>query len=94
MTWLLFIAATLAVYAVSLMVSKLTGPGGIFSKLRRSAKGSLKEGISCPICAGVWVAGAVAAFLAFRGYLPWVELPLWVLAIAGANALVHQADEH
>lgn len=94
MNWLLFVAAVLAVYAVSLMVSKLTGPGGIFSKLRKSAKGSVKEGISCPICSGTWCAGAVAAFLAFRGYLPWVEWPLWVLAIAGANALVHQADTH
>lgn len=92
MTWIIFTASALATYAVSLMVSKLTGPGGIFSKLRRSTKGSLKEGISCPICSGTWVAGAVVSFLCFRGYLPWIEWPLWTFALAGANALAHQAD--
>lgn len=92
MSWLPFTAAVLATYAVSLMVSKLTGPGGIFAKLRKSAKGSLKEGISCPICSGTWVAGAVVAFLCVRGYFPWVECPLWLFAVSGANALLHLCD--
>jgi hypothetical protein len=92
MTWLIFAASVLATYAVSLMVSKLTGPGGIFSKMRKAAKGSMKEGISCPICSGVWIAGAVVAFLAFRGYIPWIECPLWLFAVSGANALLHWFD--
>lgn len=74
------------------MVSKLSGPGGIFSKLRRSTKGSLKEGISCPICSGTWVAALVVCFLAYRGHLPWIELPLWIFAVAGANAIAHFFD--
>lgn len=93
MTGLHFAAAVLATYAVSLMVSKLSGPGGIFSKLRKAAKGSLKEGISCPICSGTWIAALTVAFLAYRGHLPWIELPLWIFAVAGANALVHLFDQ-
>jgi hypothetical protein len=92
MTPLIFLAAVLATYAVSLMVSKLSGPGAIFAKLRRSAKGSIKDGISCPICSGTWIAGAVGAFLSVRGYVPWIECPLWVFAIAGANAIIHLFD--
>lgn len=92
MTNLLFLAAVLAVYAVSLMLSKLSGPGGIFTKLRHSTKGSLKDGISCGICSGTWVAALVISFLAWRGYLPWIELPLWIFAVAGANALLHLFD--
>lgn len=92
MTPLLFTAAILAVYAVSLMVSKLTGPGGVFAKLRRKARGSLKEGISCPICSGTWFAGLCAAFLCWHTGLPWIELPFWTFAIAGANALLHLMD--
>lgn len=87
-----FLAAVLAVYAVSLMLSKLTGPGGIFTKLRRKAKGSLKEGISCGICAGTWLAALAVAFLCWRGYAPWIEFPLWLFAVAGANAIIHLFD--
>lgn len=92
MTPLLFCAAILAVYAVSLMVSKLAGPGGVFSKLRRATKGSLKEGISCPICTGTWFAGLCVAFLCQLHDVPWIELPLWVFAVAGGNALLHLFD--
>lgn len=87
-----FVAAVLAVYCVSLFVSKLAGPGGIFTKLRRSARGSVKDGLSCGICAGTWVAALVVSFMAYRGHLPWIELPLWIFAVAGANALVHLFD--
>lgn len=92
MTNLTFLASVLAVYCVSLFVSKLAGPGGVFSKLRRKAKGSLKDGISCPLCLGWWCAAVVVTFLAWRGYLPWVEAPLWTFAIAGSNALIHLFD--
>jgi hypothetical protein len=87
-----FLAAVLAVYCVSLFVSKLSGPGHVFSRLRRQAKGSVKEGLSCPLCFGTWIAALVTTFLAYRGYLPWVEWPLWTFAIAGANAIIHLLD--
>lgn len=92
MTPLLFLAAILATYCVSLFVSKLAGPGGVFSKLRRNAKGTVKDGISCPLCLGWWVAALTVAFLAFLGYLPWAETPLWTFATAGANAILHLLD--
>lgn len=92
MTWLLFIASVLAVYAASLMVSKLTGPGGIFTKLRGAAKGSVKDGLKCPVCSGTWVSALLCGYLLYFARFPAVELPVWVFSVAGGNALLHLFD--
>lgn len=92
MTFLLFLASILAVYCISLFVSKLSGPGHVFSKLRRNTRGSVKDGLSCPLCFGWWVSACLCAFLSFRGYIPPIETPLWTFALAGGSSLLHLLD--
>lgn len=89
MTPLLFVAAVLAVFCVSTIVSQLGGPGGIFSRLRRKAKGSVKDGIKCPFCSSVWIAAGAVSFLCWREYCPWVDWPFFVFAISGGSYGLH-----
>ena len=92
MVGLIFLQSLLAVYCLSLFLSKLSGPGGIFSKLRGSVRGSVKEGLSCPICAGTWISGALCAYLWWQSLVPLELLPIYLFALAGGNAVIHQFD--
>lgn len=90
-----FIAAVLATYVLSLMVSRLNGPGGLFAKLRRlpPPKSSAREGISCPICSGTWLAAIVIGYCAaWLGIVSAAEWPLWWLAVTGGSAVLHLID--
>lgn len=92
MTLLYFTAAVLSTYCISLFVSKLSGPGGVFSKLRKESKGGTKEWLTCPLCLGWSVSVLVIGYLYWLGLIPLTEAPLWVFSVAGANALAHLLD--
>lgn len=94
MTPLLFLAAVLATYRLSLLVSKEDGPYWIFSKIRRlpPAKSSTREGLSCPLCTSVYASALVASFFVWLGYAPVHEWPLWWLSASGGAVLLHLLD--
>jgi len=92
MTPLLFLACVLATYACSLIVSKLGGPAGVFRLLRRKARGSVKEGLECPICTGTWVALLLTGYLWWFGHVPTDLVPVYWFAITGGATIVHLLD--
>lgn len=93
-TWIIFTAAILATYRLSLMVSKESGPMRMFRKLRGmpDKKSSLKEGLSCPLCTSVWFAAPIAGYLLYLGLFPAPEWPLWWLSLSGGAVLLHLRD--
>lgn len=93
-TTLLFIAAVLATYRLSLMVSKESGPMRMFRKLRGipNKKSSLKEGLACPLCTSVWFAAPIAGYFIYLGLITPHEWPLWWLAFSGGAVLLHLRD--
>lgn len=95
MTPLLFLAAVLATYRLSLMVSKESGPMRIFRKLRHlpEPRSSAREGLSCPLCTSVWFSALVTGYLAWLGSFPGAEWPLWWLAFSGGAVLLHLLDK-
>lgn len=88
-----FILASFASHRIALMVSKESGPGFIFRKLRRAPQkgSSLKEGIECPWCLGVWASAAMAWLLYPTLELNWRELIVFWLACASGNVVLNQA---
>lgn len=95
MNTLLFLAAVLATYRLSLMVSKESGPMRVFRKLRNipPPKSSAREGLSCPLCTSVWFSAAVTGYLGWLGTFPLPEWPLWWLAFSGGAVLLHLLDK-
>lgn len=95
-----FIVCALAVFRLTLLVSKEDGPAWIFYKLRRSvpAKSSAKEGIHCPWCVAIWMAIPVSAYITVK--LAGVDLPeklvvfgdwfLLMLALSAGGIIVNQ----
>lgn len=92
MNWFLLTVSVLSCYSISLMVSKLSGPGRIFARLRGAAKGTVKDGLSCPICSGTWIAALLVSYLCWLGYFPWTLWPVLVFSVSGGNALLHLFD--
>lgn len=90
MTWLIFVASVIAVFRISTTFSLESGPGRIFKKLRNvpDAKSSAKEGLSCPLCLGVWFSAIVTAFLWWKETIELSWTPLWWLAISGGAVLL------
>lgn len=93
MTWLDFIIAALVVYRLSLMLSKESGPGRIFQKLRRAAppKSATREGLSCLHCESIWWSAPVTAFLWWTNRVAPLDTPLYWLALSGAAIVLHYA---
>lgn len=83
----------LATYAVSLQVTKLGGPGGVFRALRAKAKGSTKEWLSCPICFGPFISALLVTYAVHvLHWLSWSEWLVYVFAVSGGNALLNLFD--
>jgi hypothetical protein len=82
-----FIVCALAVFRLSLLLSKEDGPMWVFRKLRRSvpAKSSAKEGISCPWCVSIWFANLVVLYLCAKTF--WLSEAKWFI-IAGDSFLL------
>lgn len=90
MTWLLFTQSVLSVYYVSLIVTKLAGPFGVFRELRKRFK---TDFIHCPICLGLHLSCAATALLWAFGEVPWNLAPFYAGGLAGASSLLHLKDE-
>lgn len=75
------ITATIATYALTLVLTSSDGPWGIFARLRAvKGLGALK----CFLCTSVW-AGAILAIYPATSLLGW---PLYTLALAGGAVLL------
>lgn len=74
-----FLIAVLAVFRLSLLLSKEDGPAWMFRKLRRSvpASSSAKKGISCIYCTSVWFAIPVSLYITAKMVCPVV--PDWLI---------------
>ena len=96
MTTLRLILAALAVYRLSLLISKEDGPAWIFRKLRQlpPPKSSARDGLSCQLCTSVWFAAPVGAWLFWFESLPaWAQrtgdfVLLW-LALSAVAICIH-----
>lgn len=87
-----FLLYALAVFRLSLLLSKEDGPAWVFRKLRRAIpkESSAKEGIQCQWCVSVWMAIPVSLFAVFQANLPhwiastgnWFVLMLALSAVA------------
>lgn len=91
--WLVFVLASLAVFRLSLMFSKESGPGRIFSKLRKSTppKSSLREGVSCIFCESIWWSAAATGWLIYLGEVSWSVAPVWWLASSALAVVLNQS---
>lgn len=92
MNWFLFFLYTLSVYRLSLMLSKESGPGRIFRKLRQTPppRSSLREGLSCLFCESIWLAGALTLIMSFAHYIVWRDSWLWWLAGSAGAVILNQ----
>lgn len=89
--WLLIVLAILAAYRVAHMLALEEGPLSIFAEIRArldpEQKTWLGRGVSCPLCIGFWVAGAIALVLIPAAN--WQGLLLNWLAIAGGQTVLY-----
>lgn len=95
------IFAALACYGMSVLVTQMDGPMGIFSSLR-SAMGAYTYGsdgrpdssagrfISCPYCVSVWLAAGFTAVF----FTPTVHVFADVFAVIGLTYLLLKATGH
>ena len=87
-----FAIYSLAAFRLAYMISEESGPMFVFLRLRRLPKNrsSLKEGLNCPYCVGMWIALAMGAY-GFSGLkilvVHWI---IFGLAIGGLSILFHQ----
>jgi hypothetical protein len=97
MTWLSFTLYSLAVFRLSLMISKEDGPAWIFRSMRslvsRKAPKSthLDEGIKCQWCASIWMAALFVACRHFFINSYFFQLSVILLALSGAAIVINQA---
>lgn len=90
--WFLWIIGVLATYRLAYLTTTDTGPFAVFARVRgwvgeRYGFDSWQyEGAQCPLCQGIWFAGAFALLL-----FPWLgvaaQFVLW-LSMAGGAALL------
>lgn len=93
--WLSLVVLVLAVFRLTRMLVDEEGPGDVFALLRQWA-GCYEYGhngrpvtqlgriLSCPYCAGVWV----AVFLVALSLIPYVSFVVYWLAVAGGQVLI------
>jgi hypothetical protein len=94
-----FLLLTLVIYRLTRLVTLDEGPFGVFLKLRAGlgaydlgangqAKTNLGRGISCPHCAGIWLA-LIVTLVAYG----WqVETMVYWLALAGAQSFLQSLE--
>lgn len=90
-----FILAVFATYRVARMVALEEGPGAIFEDMRNFylTDDWIGRGIRCPLCLGFWFAAIPAGTIGMALGLPWWQFAGLHLAIAGGQAVLHDATE-
>ena len=93
MTPLIFLAACLACFRLTRLITDDDGPGYIFRKLRRlpPARSSAREGLACPFCVSFYFAALITGFLVFAGAASGLWAPLLGASIWGGSVLLNQA---
>lgn len=88
--------AALATYRLSRMIALEAGPFDMFTRLHTAAMEwaptNVVDGLSCPLCAGAWIAAPAAYLWAYAvGAGPLAALAAWP-AIAGAGAWLYMRE--
>lgn len=95
MKWFQFMLGALATYRLSILISKESGPGFIFRKLRRAPDSkkhpSVKEGLSCPFCVSIWFSAATTGYYIWMDWITWHEAPLYWLSFSAVAVVLNQA---
>jgi Protein of unknown function (DUF1360) len=94
MTWLIFIAATLACFRLTRLITD----DKIFDWLRRlvvreaprKLKQKAKQGITCPFCVSFYYSVLITVGLAVAGVIPWMWVLYWQPAVWGGSVLWNQ----
>ena len=89
-SWLQFTLAALAVYYVTLSVTKQDGPFEVFGRLRAhwSANDWKGRGIRCHVCVSLYSALGVTGLLLLLGWCEIAAVPVVWLGLAGASVLI------
>lgn len=94
MTWLLFIASTLACFRLTRLITDDKIMDWLRSWVVRQApkkvKAKAREGITCPFCVSFYYSTSIAVGLAWVGVIPWIEVAGWQPAIWGGSVLWNQ----
>jgi hypothetical protein len=97
MTWLIFIACTLAVFRLTRLITddKITDFLRTFvkkeaNKLPRKAKQKAKEGITCPFCVSFYISAFITIYLWRTGLIHWKTMFLWGTAMWGGSILLNE----
>lgn len=91
-----FLVLSLAIFRLSHMITGESGPFWMFKKFRSQVKKSapkpthMDEGISCVLCMSAQVAILIAILEYFFHGNPFLEIPIFALALSGASILFHQ----
>lgn len=90
---IVFIAAVLATWRASLLVTDEEGPFGAFQWIRDHLdpyqKTWLGRGLSCTWCVSWWAGLVAAGWLWAFGYLDAALIPIWWFGLSGGAILVH-----
>lgn len=90
--WIEFALSSLAVFRVSLLISKERGPADAAKKLRTAPKPhtNLRYGLSCPWCTSIYVSLLMTSLLTYLDKIDaWWFVPTW-LALSGASIVINQ----
>lgn len=92
MTLRLIIAA-LAVFRLTVLITKDDGPGYIFWKLRQAPKKgtSLRQGISCPWCMSMWMSLPIGIYEGIFRPNTYADTFLLCLALSAVAIILNQA---
>lgn len=91
-----FVVHGLAVFRLTVMVTKESGPGWVFKRLRRKVKRDapkathMDEGIECPWCMSMQFALAVATARFFLAGNPVYDVIIFALALSGVAIVINQ----
>lgn len=90
MTPFLFLLLSLVTYRLSMLIAVEKGPARLLSKLRKvpPPKSSAREGLSCPHCLNVWLAGKISALSCYLLHEHWLMGIVYWLALAGASSFM------
>lgn len=81
--------ASLAVFRSAELIVTDNGPWACFRRLRECSTHPMWcELVSCQYCCGMHLSWMAALFLGVRGAMPWIDAPLWTLAIAGGAVAI------
>ena len=85
----------LATYYVALSLTQMEGPWRIFERWRNlfTADDWKGRGVRCVVCVSLYAGCAMSALLAWGGHIPWPDVPVAALALAGGSVTIAHYNE-